>query len=118
LSVASAPTARCSAIAQRERVQVVREPGGAALLDRPPLPLRRDRRVGFALLGDLQAAAHDRVQQRRLAIRTGVLPQPDGVLGDQPVPVELGQPAGDRGGGASRQAGTADQRARRQPGAA
>ena len=74
-----------------ERVQVVREPGGAGLLDRPPLALGGDRGRGLALLSDLQAAAGQRVQQRRLAVPAGVLAQAGGVAGDQAVAVELDQ---------------------------
>ena len=51
-----------------ERVQVVREPRGVGLLDRPPFALGRDRRRGLALLGDLEPAAGQRVQQRRFAV--------------------------------------------------
>jgi hypothetical protein len=78
-------------------VQVVRQTGCAALLDGPPVALGGDRGCGLALLGDLEAAAGDRVQQRRLAVGAGVLPQADGVLGDEAVAVELGQPVEDRG---------------------
>ena len=51
-----------------ERVQVVREPAGARLLDRPPFALGGDRRRGLALLRDLEAAAGQRVEQRRFAV--------------------------------------------------
>ena len=51
-----------------ERVKVVREPPGARLLDRLPLAFRRDRRRRLALLRDLEAAAGEGVQQRRLAV--------------------------------------------------
>ena len=52
----------------RERVEVVREPAGVGLLDRLPFAFGGDRRGGLALLRDLEAAAGQRVQQRRLAV--------------------------------------------------
>ena len=51
-----------------ERVEVVREPAGVGLLDRLPFAFRGDRRGGLALLRDLEAAAGQRVQQRRFAV--------------------------------------------------
>ena len=85
-----------------ERVQVVGEPQPAPRFDRSPLAPLGDRRR-LASLRDLQSASGDGVQQRRLAVAASVLADPDGVLGDQPVAVELGQPVADRIGAASRQ---------------
>ena len=51
-----------------ECVEVVREPAGVGLLDRLPFAFRGDRRGGLALLRDLEAAAGQRVQQRRFAV--------------------------------------------------
>ena len=51
-----------------ERVEVVREPAGVGLLDGLPLAFGGDRRGGLALLRDLEAAAGQRVQQRRFAV--------------------------------------------------
>ena len=53
----------------RERVQVVCEAPGVVLLDRPPFALAGDR-GRLAGLGDLEAAAGERVQQRRLCRRS------------------------------------------------
>jgi Tfp pilus assembly protein PilN len=68
------------------------------LLDRSPFAPWRDRRCGLALLGDLEAAARQRVQLRGLAVGACVLAQAGGVAGDQPVAVELDQAVGDAAG--------------------
>ena len=84
-----------------ERVQVVREPPGARLLDRPPFALGGDRRRRLAFLGDLEPAAGQRVEQRRLAVGACALAQAGGVAGDQPVAVELDEAVVDAAGRAA-----------------
>ena len=52
-----------------ERVEVVREPAGVGLLDRPPFASSgRSPGAGSRCLRDLEAAAGQRVQQRRFAV--------------------------------------------------
>ena len=68
----------------------------------------------MASLGDFQPAAGKRVQQRQLAVFAGALAYPDRVLGDQPVTVELGQPADHGVGRALGEHRAGDHRADRQ----
>ena len=51
-----------------ERMEVVREQRGVGLLDRPPFAFWGDCRRGLALLGDLEPAAGQGMQQRRFAV--------------------------------------------------
>ncbi len=100
----------------RERVQVVPEAPGVVLLYGPPFALAGDR-GRFAGLCDLEAAAGERVQEGRCAVVLRVAGEAGGVLGDQPVAVELGEAVRDGAGRAVGERGAADERPGCEPGA-
>ena len=95
----------------------MREAAGVGLLDGFPVAFGGDRRGGFALLCDLEAAAGQRVQQRWFAVGGGVAVQAGGVSRDQPVAVELYEAVKDGAGGAAGERGARDQGRGREPGA-
>jgi hypothetical protein len=78
-----------------ERVQVVWERAGAALLECAPFALRVDggRR---ALLGDLEAVAGEGVEPGEAAVGAAPLPHADAGAGDEAVLVELVEAVADR----------------------